>query len=331
LEVEGEGRELFVLPQTSSDLPARSVSAKAGAILKRQTIIRYALCAMPYARFVMSRVYRALEKAEREKQDKLGKKTFLERPRGVEGFQKEEMPLEVTRKRTERLSPAITEEVPILIPSDNPFAAEEFRKLKTQVFHWSPNPPHVILVTSATPNEGKTTVSVNLAMAISLEIHKEAILIDADLRKPSVHLEKFRHSKGLSNYLADQSSLSDILVDFEVDKLRIIPAGPSSKKSAELIGSRRMEELLKTLRTFGEDTYIIIDSPPLLSTSEPVLLSKWVDGVILVVMADRTPKESIKRAIRSIDKQKIIGVVLNQKEVKASSYYSNYYHDYYHR
>jgi Mrp family chromosome partitioning ATPase len=92
-----------------------------------------------------------------------------------------------------------------------------------------------------------------------------------------------------------------------------------------------MEELLKTLRTFGEDTYIIIDSPPLLSTSEPLLLSKWVDGVILVVMADRTPKESIKRAIRSIDKQKIIGVVLNQKEVKASSYYSNYYHSYYHR
>jgi len=279
----------------------------------------------------MSRVYRALEKAEREKQEQVQRRTPLEKPRGIEPFKKEMKPLESIAEKTESLSYPIRDDIPVLVPSEHPFAAEEFRKLKTQVFHWSPNPPHVILVTSATPNEGKTTVSVNLAMAISLEIHKEAILIDADLRKPSVHFEKFRHSKGLSNYLADQSSLSDILVDFEVDKLRIIPAGPSSKKSAELIGSKRMEELLKTLRTFGEDTYIIIDSSPLLSTSEPVLLSKWVDGVILVVMADRTPKESTKRAIRSIDKQKIIGVVLNQKEVKASSYYSNYYHDYYHR
>jgi protein-tyrosine kinase len=278
----------------------------------------------------MSRVYRALEKAEREKEEKLRKKTFLEKPRGTEGFQKEERPLEVTRERTESPSPAITEEVPVLLPSENPIAAEEFRKLKTQVFHWSPNPPHVILVTSATPNEGKTIVSVNLAMAISMEIHKEAILIDGDLRKPSIHFEKHRHSKGLSNYLIDQTSLSDILIHSEAEKLWIIPAGAPSKKSAEFIGSRRMEELLNSLRTFGEDTFVIIDSPPLLATSEPVLLSKWVDGVILVVMADRTPRESIKRAIQSIDKQKIIGVVLNQKEVKASSYYSSYHSNYYH-
>jgi capsular exopolysaccharide synthesis family protein len=186
-------------------------------------------------------------------------------------------------------------------------------------------------VTSAFPDEGKTIVSVNLAMTISQEIHKEAILIDADLRKPSVLFEESQHSKGLSNYLADQTPLSDILTQSETERMWIIPAGPPSRKSAELIGSGRMEELLKSLRTFGKNTFIIIDSPPLLATSESMLLSKLVDGVILVVMADRTPRESIKRAIQSIDKQKIIGVVLNQKEVKASSYYSNYYHKYHHR
>ena len=283
----------------------------------------------------MSRVYRALEKAEREKEDKLRKRTFLEKPREVEGFRKEQMPLEAASGKATDLNLPITEEAPILVPTDNPFAAEEFRKLKTRVFHWSQTPPRVILVTSAFPNEGKTIVSVNLAMAISQEIHKEAVLIDADLRRPSIHLEKFRHSKGLSNYLADQSSLSEILLHSEAEKLWVIPAGPPSKKSAELIGSKRMEELIKSLCTFGEDSFIVIDSPPLLATSEPVLLSKLVDGVILVVMADRTPREAVKRAIQSIDRQKIIGVVLNQKEVKASSYYSsyysNYYHSYYHR
>jgi protein-tyrosine kinase len=285
---------------------------------------------MPYARFEMSRVYRALEKAEREKQEKLREKAFLEKPKRPEGFRKEETPLEVVSGKATNLTLPITEEVPVLIAADNPFAAEEFRKLKTQVFHWSPNPPRVILVTSATPHEGKTIVSVNLAMAISMEIHKEAVLIDADLRRPSVHFQGSRQAKGLSDYLADQTSLSDILVHSEVEKFWMIPAGPPSKRSAELIGSQRMEELIKSLRTFGEDTFIIIDSPPLLATSEPMLLSKWVDGVILVVMADRTPRESVKRAIQSIDKQKIIGVVLNQKEVKTSSYYSGYYSQYYH-
>jgi protein-tyrosine kinase len=279
----------------------------------------------------MSRVYRALEKAEREKQDKLSGKPFFEKPRELEVFKKEEVPLEFSREKRESVSLPVTEDVPILIPSDNPFAAEEFRKLRTQVFHWSPNPPRVILVTSATPDEGKTIVSVNLAIAISMEIQKEAILIDADLRKPSVHFQESRYSKGLSTYLTDQTSLSDILMHSEVEKLWIIPAGPPSKKSAELIGSRRMEELLKSLRTSGDDTFIVIDSPPLLATSEPMVLSKWVDGVILVVMADRTPRESVKRAIQAIDREKIIGVVLNQKEIQRSSYYSNYYHSYYQR
>lgn len=279
----------------------------------------------------MSRVYRALEKAEREKEERLQGKTFFEKPKEPEVFKKEELPLELSREKREHLSLPITEEVPILIPSENPFAADEFRKLKTQVFHWSPNPPHIILVTSAIPSEGKTIVSVNLAMSISAEINKEAILIDADLRKPGVRFDGFGHSKGLSNYLADQTPLSDILTHSEAEKLWIIPAGPPSKKSTELIGSKRMEELLKTLRTFGEDTFIIIDSSPLLLTSEPLLLSKWVDGVILVTMANRTPRESIKRAIQSMDRQKIIGVVLNQKEVKTAGLYSNYYYNKYYR
>jgi capsular exopolysaccharide synthesis family protein len=279
----------------------------------------------------MSRVYRALEKAEREKEERLQRKTSLERPRQPEVFRKEIEPLERVAEKPEALNLPLRDDVPILVPSEHPSAAEEFRKLKTRVFHWSPGPPHIILVTSAFPDEGKTIVSVNLAMAISQEIHKEAILIDADLRRPSVHFEDARYSRGLSNYLTDQTSLADILIHSEAEKLWVIPAGPPSKQSAEIIGSRRMEELLQSLRTFGKDTFIVIDCSPLLSTSEPVLLSKWADGVILVVMVDRSPRESIKRAIQLIDRQKIIGIVLNQKEVKASSYYSNYYQNYYHR
>ena len=90
-----------------------------------------------------------------------------------------------------------------------------------------------------------------------------------------------------------------------------------------------MGELMKSLNEVGENTYMIIDSPPLISTTEPVLLSRMVDGIILVVMADRTPREAVSRAIKNFDRQKIIGVVFNKTDMKPSSYYSKYYYKYY--
>jgi capsular exopolysaccharide synthesis family protein len=174
-------------------------------------------------------------------------------------------------------------------------------------------------------------VSVNLALAISQEIHKKAILIDGDLRKPSIHLEAYPNPKGLSDYLLNQTPLSEILLNSEAESLQIIPAGSSTRKSAELIGSRKMSELFKSLRELRDDTYVIIDSSPIISTSEATVLSKLVDGIILVVMGGRAPRESVRRAVKSIDRQKIIGIVFNLIDIKPSSYYySKYYHYYRH-
>jgi capsular exopolysaccharide synthesis family protein len=219
--------------------------------------------------------------------------------------------------------------LPIFFVKPDTFSAEEFRKMKTQIFLRAPNPPRTILVTSTVPGEGKTTVAVNLALAISQGIPKKAILIDGDLRKPGIHLKEHLNSKGLANYLLNQTPISEILLNSEVDNLQIIPAGPSNKKSVELIGSKKMSELLMSLREFGDDTYVIIDSPPILSTSDPTLLSKLVDGIVLVVMGNRTPGEFIRRAMRCIDCQKIIGIVFNQIDIKTSSYYYSKRYPYY--
>jgi Mrp family chromosome partitioning ATPase len=133
---------------------------------------------------------------------------------------------------------------------------------------------------------------------------------------------------GLSSYLLGQTHVSEILVNSDIENLWFVPAGPSPKKSAELIGTTRMKELLTSLREFGDDAYVIIDSSPILATAEPTLLSKMVEGVILVVMADRAPRETIRRAIQSIDRQKIIGIVFNQKDLRPLGRYSSYYHGY---
>ena len=171
-------------------------------------------------------------------------------------------------------------------------------------------------------------VSVNLAMAIAQEINRKAILIDGDLRRPSIHLEKNQNSKGLSNYLLNGASVSEILLNSEIKNLRIITAGPSTSKSSELIGSKKMLGLLKYLSESEEETYIVIDSAPIISTSEPSLLTKMVDGVILVVRAGYASREAIQRSIKSIDQQKIIGLVFNQVDIRPSTYFSEYYRYY---
>ncbi|HUL22591.1 MAG TPA: CpsD/CapB family tyrosine-protein kinase [Thermodesulfobacteriota bacterium] len=278
----------------------------------------------------MSRVYRALEKVEEERKQRVEEpplRVFEEktapRKEGPESAFREQK-----IEKIEKLGLPQKEIAPVLIVQPHSFCAEAFRKLKTQIFLHPGNSPRTILVTSAAPQEGKTLVAVNLAVAISKEIHSNVILVDGDLRRPGIQLEKTKKGKGLSNYLSDGIPLSEILINSEIEKLQIIPAGSSTRKSSELIRSRKMGELLDYLKGFGDHTYIVIDSPPIMATPDPSLLSKMVDGIILVVRAGYTSRESIQDAIKSIDRQKIIGVVFNQIDAKPSAYFSEYYRYY---
>ena len=277
----------------------------------------------------MSRVYQALEKVEKEKRQKVKEETlsaiFAEEVVSGEQLPNHKYP----GAEMEESGLPSREDYSFLIPQPNSFPAEQFRNLKTRIFLHNPHSPHVILITSAVPQEGKTTVAMNLAMAISEEINKKAILIDADLRMPSIFLKNLEKAKGLSHYLSDQVPLEEILNNSWKKNLSIIPAGKPSSRASELIGSGKMTQLLTFLHEFGEDTYTVIDSPPVLSASETILLSKMVDGIILVVMADRTPQGAVRKAVKALDKPKIVGVVFNQKELKPSKYYSEYYYKYY--
>ena len=277
----------------------------------------------------MSRVYRALEKAEKEKNRKA-----LEDP--LSGIFEEEptalpmgKPLKDFKGAMDRIELPSMEEASIPIAARNSFAEEQFRKLKTCIFRRSPASPRFILITSAAPGEGKTTVAVNLAITISHEIHKKVILIDGDLRKPNIFTEKYSNSRGLSDYLAGQSPVAEILTNFEGDNFMVIPAGTRPQKPAELIGSKKMKELIKTIRENNDDQFILIDSPPVLSASEPLLLSELVDGVILVVMAGEVPKAAVRRVIDTLRREKIIGIVFNQKNLKPSKHYYDRYYSYY--
>jgi len=205
--------------------------------------------------------------------------------------------------------------------------AEQFRKLRTYLLRPGlQNPPKTILVTSAFSGEGKSLIAINLAISIAIELNSYALLVDCDLRNPTLSRWFGLHdSRGLSDYLLERADLTDLLVKTQVDKLSLLCGGSSQENPVELIGSKKMESLVEELKSRYHDRYIILDSSPVLATTEPNVLDEMVDGIILVVRAGETPRESVQQAIKLLKTEKIIGVVLNDMEFKSSALHSRYF------
>ena len=211
---------------------------------------------------------------------------------------------------------------------------EQFRKLRTHIIKSGVgNAPKIILVTSAMSGEGKSLVAVNLASIIAVELHSHALLVDCDLRNPSLtRWFGLQEKKGLSDYLMGKSEMQDILIKTSIDKLNILSGGSIQENPVELIGSNKMKSLIQDLKARYDDRYIIIDSSPILATTEPSVLSEMVDGIILVIKSGDTPRETIQQAVKLLNKNKILGVVLNNMQFKTKALIQRYFgakHQYY--
>ncbi|OPY15913.1 MAG: Tyrosine-protein kinase YwqD [Syntrophus sp. PtaB.Bin138] len=261
----------------------------------------------------MGKMYEALQKVEREKFGEPTDKTLKTTP--------DELVLD------DKL-------VSFFAPSS--MVAEQFRRLRAQIIKPGLNhTPKTILVTSTMAGEGKSLIAINLAITIAIDLHSHALLVDCDLRNPT--LSRFfglQSERGLSDYLLGEEDISDLLIKTSVDKLTILSGGNSQENPVELIGSNRMKAFVQDMTSRYDDRYIILDSSPLLATTEPSLLGEMVDGIILVVKSGETPRESIQQALKLVKKEKILGVVLNSTEFKTQAliqrYFgtNRYYYDY---
>ncbi|MFZ4629726.1 MAG: polysaccharide biosynthesis tyrosine autokinase, partial [Blastocatellia bacterium] len=207
---------------------------------------------------------------------------------------------------------------------------EAYRMLRTAVLlSTAGKPPKTIQVTSSQPGEGKTTTAINMAVSMS-QLGARVLLIDADLRRPTVHKTfKLPQMRGLSSFLSSNGEIDEFIVKLPSSNLSVMTAGPIPPNPAELIGSDRMRDLLRQLDQHFD--HVIIDSPPLISVTDPVVLSTLVDGTILVVQAGRTTKDLIRRARLELSGvgAKIFGVVLNNVNIRREGYDEYYYHRYY--
>lgn len=205
--------------------------------------------------------------------------------------------------------------------------SEQFRRLRTHIFRErAEDPPRTILITSALGSEGKSFVAANLAVTIATEYDSYALLVDCDLRNPSLS-RWFGQEKaaGLSDYLLDKKDISELLIKTDIKKLSILSGGSSQEYPVELIGSKKMSTLVKDLRDRYDDRYVIFDSSPILATTEPSVLTKMVDGIVLVVRADSTERDSIEQAMKVLDRNKIIGVVLNDVKFMTEAMHSRFF------
>ncbi|HEX3819011.1 MAG TPA: polysaccharide biosynthesis tyrosine autokinase [Candidatus Sulfotelmatobacter sp.] len=206
--------------------------------------------------------------------------------------------------------------------------AESYRALRTSLLLSNLGaPPKVIMVTSALPQEGKTTTSINAAVVLAQK-GVRVLLIDADLRRPSIHktLGMGPHS-GLSNVLTGSTTLEEAITQTAIlPNLFVLPAGTPPPNPAELLASSNMRDVLNELS--GQYDHIVIDTPPSLSVTDAVVLSPRADAVLLVIRSGQTTKQALRRS-RDILMQvnaKVVGVLLNAVDLSSPDYY--YYYEY---
>lgn len=209
-------------------------------------------------------------------------------------------------------------------------AAEAYRMLRTSVLlSAAGHPPRTILITSGEPGEGKTTTVINTAISLA-QLGASVLIIDCDLRKPSTHtIFGMDHSSGLSTYLSRDVDASDLIQSLDIPNLSLLPCGPIPPNPAELLSSDKMKSLLQAMAEKYD--HILLDSPPLISVTDPVILSTMVDGVILVVHGGKSTREIVRRARQELENvgAKIFGVVLNNVDLRREGYDGYYYYRYY--
>lgn len=206
-------------------------------------------------------------------------------------------------------------------------SAEAYRSLRTSIKYSTVDKPiKTIVVTSSIPGEGKSTIAGNLAFTLS-QNGERVLLIDCDLRKPSIH-KKFGviNDLGLTDILVNECSLKDAIKKAD-SSLFMITAGTIPPNPSEILGSNSMEELLKEL-TMNFD-YIVMDTPPVIPVTDPLLLAAKADATILVVRARKAREKIIKQTYEELTKVKanVIGSVLNDSETKTNNSYYEYYAD----
>ena len=196
--------------------------------------------------------------------------------------------------------------------------ADQYKLLRTVILNRTRSFGYnTIIITSFKENEGKSLTAINLSITLATESRQTVLLVDMDLRQPTVHkILGIKEGPGLKDYFLNNMPLKDILVHPDIEALTVLPAGGRMDNSTEIIGSYRTEELVLEIKSRYPDRYIIFDTPALNNCPDALVLSSYVDAIVVVARANYTSAENLSKCMGLLKDRNVVGVVLNRGDIR---------------
>ncbi len=231
-----------------------------------------------------------------------------------------------TKTKAISLDPEVLRNNRVIMGLYNDPRTDIFRVLRTNVLRQlRENNWNSFAITSATLGAGKTFISVNLAIAIAMEGNQSILLVDADLRRPSVsQYLGLQCGLGLVDYLNGEVSLEDILINPGIERLVILPGRHSNNNTSELISSRKMVDLIKEIKSRYTSRIIIFDIPPLFAADDALLFMPHIDAALLVVEDGKNTSDELQHSMHILEQTNVLGVVVNKSRQPIPTYQYGY-------
>ncbi len=212
-------------------------------------------------------------------------------------------------------------EMTILSGNVQPVITEQYRLLRSKLSSMNGNHGNrVLAITSTRKGEGKSLTAVNLSIVMAEDAKKKILLIDGDMRKPSIHtFFNCKSEYGFIDLLSNEVDIESVLIPSGIKNLTLLLAGEPSKSPSDRLAAALLREIIEKLKKRFD--YIIVDSPPIIPFADMNIIADVVDGVLLVVRAERTPKEMVVEALKGLNKENVIGIVFNDSKQRLSKIY----------
>ncbi|MCU7886446.1 MAG: CpsD/CapB family tyrosine-protein kinase [Candidatus Thiodiazotropha sp. (ex Lucinoma annulata)] len=269
----------------------------------------------------MEKIKQALERA---RDSHITTKSDSRHDRVVRQAPEPEVSSKITYTKTKSVEVSVDglREKRVIAGDTNDSISDQYKVLRTHVLQrLKANQWNSLAVTSPNEGCGKTLTSINLAISLAREVNHSVLLVDMDLRRPSIQSYFFMGEQpGISEYLTEGVELSEILFNPGLERLVILPGNKPFSNSSEMLSSPKMVQLVEELKNRYPNRIVIFDMPPLLSCDDMIAFSPYIDAIMLVVEEGGTRKDELKRAYELIENTNVIGTVLNKSKDKSSSY-----------
>jgi len=234
-----------------------------------------------------------------------------------------EQQITYSQTRVAKVKPAVLKRHRALTGDENDTALTAFRMLRTQVLQrLAANQWNSLAITSPGPGQGKTLMAVNLALSLAREVNYTVLLVDLDMRKPSVHKNfGLKPEFGIADYLLHDRPLSEILINPDIERLVILPGKDPLPNSSETLSSPKMVQLVEELKTRYPTRLVLFDLPPILSADDALAFSPYVDATLLVIEEGKTTRDELEHAVDLLQSTHLLGTVLNKSHEEITPYY----------